>query len=641
MKRITEQDIDIIKKVPYKKKNTPGTYGKSFPTGAIYHDILNQAERCFDAMYDIRRRVRRNLGFYRGNKQWSDIVEVNGKLMTEEEYIQSQGKPALKKNLIRPPLRNIIGQYRSNPYKSVVNASNKDDQTVAEMMTIALESANNMNKSKARDARMLETYLISGAAIYETSFTYDFEKKRAIPKYRAVNIERFFIDTNIEDVLGEDINIIGEIVDIPLIDLVSTYAKNNQQEIELRNIYSGIREKYNDKGKAFDERNAQGHSFRIHNSSNLCRVIKICICEGYWRLKAHDYADATYEIYELSEQKILDEENALRQAMAEEHQTDVPLIEYKKEFVKVWKYYHLTPTGDCLWEAENPYLHNSHPYVFKLYPMVYGAVWSMVEDLIDQQKMINRRIIMQDFIDSASAKGVLIFPEELIPDDMSMEDIADEWTRYNGVIKIKSKHGIDLPKQIVAQTQNTSNMDFISLQMKLIQDIGGVHDAIQGKGASSGTPASLYAQQTAQSSLNTLDYLETFAEFIQERDYKVIQLMKQFYQDKMYQDLAGKNVSEDARHYDPALVKDIEFNNIISKGNDTPVYRMVIDDMLWNMLREGVISKEMFFEHSSFPFSDKMLATLKSEKEQMMEAQAQMNPAQQQLPQQATQQIPQ
>ena len=44
------------------------------------------------------------------------------------------------------------------------------------MMTVALESAINMNKGRARDARMLESFLLTGAAIYETSYSYDFER---------------------------------------------------------------------------------------------------------------------------------------------------------------------------------------------------------------------------------------------------------------------------------------------------------------------------------------------------------------------------------------------------------------------------------------------------------------------------------
>jgi len=619
MKKISIEDIDKMRRIAYKPKRI-GLETKGYPTGTHYHNILTQAERCFDAMYDIRKRSRRNQDFYRG-KQWGDIVEVNGRTMTEEEYIAMQGKPALKQNLIRGPLRNLIGQYRSSPFKSVVHSSNREDQTAAEMMTVALESAFNMNKGRARDARQLEGFLLSGAVIYETSYSFDHERMRPIPKFRAVSIERFFIDTNMEDVMGEDINIIGEVIDIPFIDLVSTYAKTDKEQSELRDIYAGVSDMYNDRGKAFDERALRSMSFRISTSSSLCRVIKVCVCEGKWILLAHDYASASYEEYEIGDTAELDAINRERIAMAEEYGVEIPLIEYEKRFVKRWKYYHLTPNGHCLWESESPYAHNSHPYVFRMYPMLNGAVWSMVEDLIDQQKMINRRIIMQDFIDSAAAKGVLLFPEEMKPDDMTWEEIADEWTRYNGIIRIKPKAGVELPKQIVAQTQNTSNIEFISLQMKLMQDIGGVHDAMQGKTANSGTPAALFAQQVNQSSLNTLDYLETFAEFVQDRDYKVLQLIKQFYKDKMYQDLGGKNVSMDARWYDPDLIKNIEFNNTISKGSDTPVYRMIIDDMLWNMLKERMIDVKMFLEHSSLPFADKLLSTIKTQEEQLQEAQ--------------------
>lgn len=642
MKRLTENDLQKIKRISYKtKQKNNESIGVTYPQGTKYRQIIYQSEQCFDAMYDIRKRACRNMGFYRGNKQWGDPVEVNGVIMTEEAYILSQGKPALKQNLIRPPLRNIIGQYRNNPFKSVVNSSSKDDQTAAEMVTISLEKTYHMNRGKARDARALEVYLLSGAVIYDTSYSFDHERMKAIAKFRAVELERFFIDTNMEDVLGEDIKIIGEIVDIPKIDLVSTYAKNKAQEAELDRIYSGVRDTYNDRGKAFDETHLTNLSFLIPSSSSLCRVIKVCVQEGEWRLLAHDYADASYEAYDMKDKVLLDAENTARKAMAEENGIEIPLIEYEEKLIKTWRYYHLTTTGHCLWEADSPYVHNSHPYVFKFYPNIKGAVWGMVEDLIDQQKMINRAIITQDFMNSAGAKGVLLFPEECKPDDLTWEEIADEWTRYNGLIRMKAKAGEIVPKQIVANTLNAGNTEMIRMQMQLMQDIGGVHGAIQGKTPAAGTPAALYAQEGINSSMNVLDYLETFAEFIQERDFKIIKLIIQFDKERHYQDIGNKNTSKEAKYWDPATIRDIDFENTISKGNDTPTYRSIVDDMLWNLLNQKLITLEMFLEHSSLPFSDKLLASIKTMKEQMQQGipQEGMAGMQQQL-QSITQQIP-
>lgn len=616
MKRLSKSDLKIVGRIKVGNKIPEIPQVSSFRSDRKYLEILQQAQTSYDAFLDLRLRSARNKRFYRGN-QWGDYIVVNGEKMTEEEYLLRQGKPALKQNLIRPPVRNIIGQYRSSPFKSVVYARNKEDQTASEMMTVALEGAYSANDGKKRDARQLETFLIKSAAIYSTSYSFDSERMRPIPKFRAVPLNRFFCDPNMEDVNGDDIKIIGEAVDMSLLELLSTYAKSIKDEEDLRKIYASVRSYIS--STAFDEKKLESLSLLIPQSIDLCRVIKVCIKEGNWRLKVHDYADGTYELFPIEDKALIEAEIVARQTLSKENSIEVPMIEYEEAFIEEWRYYHLTPTGHCLWESDNPYLHNSHPYVFEFYPMLDGAVWSMVEDMIDQQKMVNRMVILQDFIISASAKGVLLVPEEAIPDDMTIEDFAEEWVKYNGVIKVKTKKGVQLPKQIVANATNLGIHDMINLQIKFMQDITGVHSAMQGKQASAGTPASLYAQETANASLNILDYLETFASFCKRRDYKIIQLIKQFYKDKHYQLNGGKNISEDAKWYDPDLIRNIQFDNEISKGTDTPAYRMVIDDMLWQMLNGRFISIEMFLEHSSFPFSDKLLASIKSQQEQLAE----------------------
>ena len=102
---------------------------------------------------------------------------------------------------------------------------------------------------------------------------------------------------------------------------------------------------------------------------------------------------------------------------------------------------------------------------------------------------------MIDFIMGSSAKGVLLFPEDQIPDGMTIEDIADEWTKYNGIILFRPRPGSPMPQQIAVNATQVGAYEMLSLQMRLFEDISGVHGAIQGKAAQSGTPASLYAQQ--------------------------------------------------------------------------------------------------------------------------------------------------
>lgn len=574
-------------------------------------DLLQRASSCYDALEHLRRRRIRSRKYYRGD-QWSDMVEVNGCKMTEEEYIESQGKPALKQNLIRPPVRNIIGQYRSQPFKSVIYSRNKDDKRAAEMVSVALESAYEMNDGRERDARLLEEFLISGAPIYETSFSYDITRQRPIPKFRAVNISRFFISTDTNDVCGDDVDLVGEIVDIPLDSVVSSYATNEAEEAELRNIYSNSRRTYNDM-EALTSKNVDDLSFYVTNSVSTCRVIKVCVLEGKWVLDVHDYLDGSRKICSYSKLPEIEMENAERIATQEVKGINIPLITYKKKYVRQWVYYHLTPQGHILFRKVNPYHHKGHPYVFKLYPLVDGDVWSLVEDLIDQQRMINRMIILQDFVISASAKGVLLVPEDAIPDDMDIEDFAEEWTRYNGVIKIKTRGGVELPKQVVASNFNLGLNDMINLQISLIQDIGGVHNAMMGKQAQSGTSAARYKQETANASLNAVDYLESFGWLLIKRDWKIVQIIKQFYTDKQYIELAGSDYSEEAKHYDPDIIKDIDFDNTMAKGDDNFTMRFVSEDSLMKLLEMKLIGLKQYLKASESMYSEKLLSMVEEQ----------------------------
>lgn len=91
-------------------------------------------------------------------------------------------------------------------------------------------------------------------------------------------------------------------------------------------------------------------------------------------------------------------------------------VETYWDIVTTWHCRWFSPMGDLLTEYESPFGHKEHPFVMKFYPLTDGEVHSLVEDVIDQQKYVNRLITLVDHILSASAKGVLLFPENAVPD---------------------------------------------------------------------------------------------------------------------------------------------------------------------------------------------------------------------------------
>lgn len=636
MKRI--QDIKSIPKgirvkAGYKQRS------RSFPQSDGALELIQRANECYDAHYKLRQNIRRAMRYYRGD-QWSDTVVVNGKVMTEAEYIQMQGKPALKQNLIRPPVRNILGQFRRAPYKSLVIARNRDDQKAAEMISVALESAYEMNKGKEKDARQLEVFLTSGTAIYNTGFRWSNKRMRAIPTFEPIPFDMFFQTPDAKDICGEDVDLIGHISDLSIEQVLQDYAKTKEEQRELEEIFAASTRRDYSTEQVKSREKPRNDSFLYPNDPTKCRVFKICRLEGNWKVYAHDPLDSTYQIYDMEDKPMIEAENAARRLRSQMDNRLYPEIKPEDIYVREWVYYHLTASGHCLFKASNPYKHKDHPYVVKLYPMIGDQVWSLVDDIIDQNRMVNRMTILQDFIISASSKGVLLVPEDCVTDDFTLEDIAEEWTKYNGVIKIKTKPGVQLPQQVVARNMPVGINDMINLQMKLINDIGGVHEAMQGKTAASGTPAGLYQMETSNAQLNIVDYLESYSSFLQDRDYKMLQIIQQYYTEPQYIALAGKAYSEEAKHYDPEAIKDIQFENTISRTTDTATMRMYMDDMLKFLLERQLIGVEMFLEHSSFPFADKLLQTIARQKEQLEQGQMPDNMDMAQLGQQAGQSIP-
>ena len=315
-------------------------------------------------------------------------------------------------------------------------------------------------------------------------------------------------------------------------------------------------------------------------------------------------------VAQVNEQRI---ERGLAAGMDED---DIPLIEAEWFVDDYWYYYYLTPFGDILDEGETKYEHKSHPYVFLPYPFIDGEVHSFVADVIDQQRYTNRLITLYDWIMRSSAKGVLMIPEQALEgNQMSIEEIADEWTRFNGVIVYKAKAGIEMPKQVVANSTNIGINELLQIQLKFFEDISGVHGALQGRAGVSGTSGTLYAQQAQNAATSLLDLLDSFSMFIIDGAYKDVKNMQQFYDEKKVRNIVGR--SGQSVEYDPKKIRDVEFDLAITESTATPEYRKMANDFLMEIWRANQISLEQMLQVGDFPFADQLLQSIQSQKEQL------------------------
>lgn len=590
-------------------------------------DILIEAQTYWSNMSRFRHDRERNKRYCYGD-QWGDVITTkdgNGckNTQTEEEYIKSQGSVPLKNNLIRRLVRNVLGVYRSQSKEPTCTARDRDEQKLGQTMSTILQCNMQLNKMSEMHARSMEEFLISGFVVHRKFYGWRNNKLDCWTDY--VQPNNFFIDSNMRDFRGWDCSCVGEVHDESFESICARFAHSPEDYVKLSHIYSNAKnkEKFNSIYEEFGYSRLKNYDFLFTNEPGRCRVIEVWRKETKPRYRCHDYNNG--DVYKIDMEDYEDmvvavnAERIERGTSAGMQPDDIPLIKAEWFIDDYWYYYFLAPTGEVLDEGETPYEHKSHPYVFKAYPFIDGEIHSFVADVIDQQRYTNRLITMYDWIMRASAKGLLLFPEECLPDGMSIEDIADEWSRFDGVIAIKTKENAQLPRQIANNSTNIGIGELLNIQLKFFEDISGVNGALQGKPGYSGQSAALYNQQTQNATTSLLDILDTYSMFVIDGAYKDVKNMQQYYDTKRVFNIAGKSGAE--IEYDPKKIRDIEFDLSITESTSTPAYRQLANDFLMQIWQQGQISLQQLLEHGEFPFADELLQSIQSQQEQIKQGQ--------------------
>ena len=581
-------------------------------------ELLMEAQGYWSNMDRFRRERERNKNYTFG-KQWSDVICVDGRQITEEDYIKEQGNIPLINNHIHRLVKQFLGVFRSQVKEPTCVARDREEQNIGETMSTVLQYNMQLNEMQEVNARTMEEYLISGLAVHRKWYGWRNDKLDCWTDY--VNPKNFFIDSNMRDFRGWDASMVGEVHDISFDTLCGSFASSPDDVRRFREIYSHARDRslLGSFGEQFGYSRLENTDFLFTSDPSRCRVIEVWRKELKPRYRCHDYNSG--DVYKIEVEDYGDmvervnSERIARGAAQGIPEEEVPLIDAEWFMDDYWYFYYLSPFGDILREGETPYDHKSHPYVFKAYPFIDGEIHSFVADVIDQQRYTNRLITMYDWIMKSSAKGVLMFPEGSEPDGMSMDDISDEWSRSNGVIFFKPKAGVPIPQQLAQNCTNIGIVELLNLQLKFFEEISGVNGALQGKPGYAGTSAAKYNQETQNATLSLLDLLESYSSFVRAGAYKDVKNIQQYYDSKRFFNIAGRTGA--LTEYDPQKIRDVEFDLSIVESTATPAYRQLANDILLQLWQAGGISVEMLLEYGDFPFADKLLQSIQSQQEQI------------------------
>ncbi|MBK5195729.1 MAG: hypothetical protein JJE08_06825 [Proteiniphilum sp.] len=580
------------------------------------HDVLTDAFSAWHALEDLRIKERRHERYVFGD-QWGDRIVKDGLAMTERTNILDQGNVALQNNRIRNIVRTVVGQFQNNQTEPVCVSRERDEQERGEIMSNTIQYVYQNNQMWDLDTLGLYSLLISGLPVFRSEWGR--REDRWDVWTDNISLERFIVDNNMKDPRAHDCHLVGALWDMSLNDVLAKFATNTTERDKLLDIYStvGMRSVHDQFTSRYTEKRSE-LNFHIPEN-NQCRVIEVWRKESKERLECWDTRSGDYYKHELDDINRIRLENQRRMTLYSQkgiEEKDMRLIKIRWFIDNYWYFYFLSPRGDVLKEGETPFWHKSHPFSFKMYPQYNGKVYPFVGDFIDQQRYINRYMMLYDFIIRNSAKGVLVAPRELLQ-DYTKEMLRDEWTRVDGLILYNSSALAQLPNAKIEQIKNASVpvgvTEMIAMQVQSLEAISGVSGALQGQTAKSGTPSSLYLQQSQNSSTSLTEIFESFRGLREARDIKNLKLIQQYYTEERSININGGNGRSRTITYTPLLVRDVEFDLSITESQSTPVFRQMMNDMLFQFWQGGAINLKQMLENGAFPFADKLLQSLESD----------------------------
>ena len=616
------------------------------------HDLLARCNQAWENLRPVRETGERVMNYCYGD-QWGDIIEYKGGLISERRYLQEHSTVPLVNNIMSSILNSIVGLYAKQGTEPVCFARVHDAQWLSDMMSATMQC--NWQETRMQDVlkHAFEDYCVRGIALTRESY----EDREGLPDAwtDVINPYYAFWEAN-HDVRFTDMSLIGVLNDVTPEELYKQFARAEfsltkadlQRIFHIGRTYDGEYE-YDDLSQALE----QNEQHRLENVSffdtgdpRKLRVIEVWHKESKERYQCFDpLAVNMEEKYFRCEKKDIGDIlsiNRERKKLYDESgvpKEDRPYITAELIQDTYWMYTFMAPDGTVLCEGETPFDHHSHPFTIKLYPYINGEIHPYMGNIVDQQRYINRLIIMHDMAARSAAKGVTIVPISCIPEGMSPRDFAEEFTAYDGLVFYQpSRQNPNLrPEVITSNAVQIGTPELLNIQMQLIRDISNVSGALQGKTPSAGTSAARYSQETQNATTSLYGLLFDFTNFTEQIADKKCEVIKQYYDDGRL--IFNKDFT-DLMQYDRMSAQDVKFKISIKESAATAAYQSQVNDMLLQLLQMQVVSPRQFLQNCNLPFADKLLQQLESEEAQQAALQ-QMMAEQQQLAQQGQQADPQ
>ena len=585
-----------------------------------YTQMIRAAATYYDRMHDLRKKIRRDTDYYMG-RQLNDTIVYNGMTMTVHDYMEMKGMTPLSNDIITDKVVSMKGLIRNQYMAPKVKNVDIQEGDYALVFSELLRKNDNNNDMPEKSADMFEGHIVGGFEVAKVLWAY--RNGREDVQVDIVDNRRIIVPPFTSKNL-EEVDFIAELHDMTWQEILLKFYRKPGDEKILANIFTAAMEYqpqqgYNDTGM---DQTEQLDDFYHPSIVGCHRVVEIWRKEYNRALWCHDRLNASAGFRPLSDRAAIDAENAQRRLdNIRRDENGVPLldadgnptyyipedqlelIEYEPRIEELWYYRRLSTNGYLLEEGISPYKvlrdgfsYYFHPYVFLAYGMK-GEIRSFVDRIIDKQRQYNHDNILLDFIIMNSSKGSLAIDQTTLTDEMSLEDIAENYVKVDGIILYTSKEGGNVPQQIMNKSLPAGIELIMQRDRELLTQQSNVQAALQGAAPTAGTSAKRYLAEQNASATGVADYVASFNNFLLRIARKQIWVMQCFYDSHRSVQITGEDIWA---YFDEDRMGDVDFDLTLVLDNNSAVVREDMKELAYQAYLKDEIAFTQMLDAADF-----------------------------------------
>lgn len=628
-----------------KKNLLPNKYGQppisTMDTEEISANLrlLESCRSMFNGLSSFREERDINRKYYFGDQFCEKIDDPDsiypGTKITEKEYLIRQRMIPLSINLIKVDDRAIEGLFTEEKMDPLVKSRIREEQKIGEVMTMVMQYVYQSHNLYGVCARGYEEFLISALPCFRVGWDWDKERKENDVFVERCDINRMFWDNNMgtSEQYCRNLSTIGYLHDMTLSEVLVNFATSREEKDKITAAYAECNDKYPMVGESDVSRDEPvGVQFYNPYEYYKCRVIEV------WTNEAHDVISCfdpskgiTYTVPATAENeaqiKSINDKRIQDLIAINADPAEAVLIEPTYRIDYDWVVRYLTPTGFLLKKEIPHFLHGSHPFVIGGFPLVDGQVCSTVHDQRNAQRMINRTFIRSEYFAMTRHKGFKWVNKRILDrTGITLDELKKDYTAANSLTALDVKEGEEKcvfgsPDTQAITDNGQVDMSKIEFFSNVLDKVSGTPNAIKGERPQSGTPSSLYAQQTLNANNNIADPLSWYNGLIEKMDYKIMMVILQKYDIERYLRIVGDDYRDTIEYIINNDQKDILCDVSLIKSPSNGIARQATEDMLKYMYDKKDISAEEYLEATSTHGADKLLEKVRSRIAEQQKAQ--------------------